>query len=64
VWQREIGSAKTGYGMGAPPAVSSPDIAPSVSSGAIRFTDKGKNYNIPPNMIPEFQKDHPNAKRQ
>jgi hypothetical protein len=38
--------------------------SPSAPSGTVRFTEGSQGYNIPEALSKEFQKDHPNAKRQ
>lgn len=32
--------------------------------GAVKFSDGGKNYNIPSDQVKDFMKDHPNAQRR
>lgn len=33
-----------------------------IGGGTMQFTDNGRTYNIPANMVDEFKKDHPNAR--
>jgi hypothetical protein len=47
--------------MPAPPTAPTTTKASS-AGGSLGYTDGGKNYNIPKEMVADFLKDHPNAK--